>query len=322
MATAGHSQLDAAVLRWFIQQRATGVNVIGVEIMTAAVKLAQELGIVNFKGSDGWLWRFRSRHGLFYVNTHGESGSADSTGIEAFRARFNKFLEEENLTLSQVYNADEAGFYWRSMPKNTQVTKHEGKAKGKKISKERISVLVGSNATGTHRLKLAMVGKSKRPHAMRNMNIEIDLPAKYYNTKNAWFTAAIFIDWFFNYFVPAVIKFQVEVLGIPRDEVRAVLLLDNAPAYPSADTLVAHNGQIRVMYLPPNTTSLIQPMDQGIISALKRKYTRRYLDEVLVVLEDNSDLVEDTRGTRTLANIKTYNIRSAICNICSAWDVG
>ena len=57
--------------------------------------------------------------------------------------------------------------------------------KGKKISKERISVLVGANATGTHHLKLAMVGKSKRPPAMRKMNIKIDLPSKYYNTKNA-----------------------------------------------------------------------------------------------------------------------------------------
>ena len=92
MAMAAHSQLDAAVLKWFLQQRANGVNASGVEIMTTAVKLAQELGIVNFKGSDGWLWRFRNRHGLFDVNTHGESGSADST---TFRACFNKFLEEK-----------------------------------------------------------------------------------------------------------------------------------------------------------------------------------------------------------------------------------
>ena len=135
--------------------------------------------------------------------------------------------------------------------------------KGKKISKEQISVLVGTNATGTHRLKLTMVGKSKRPLAMRNINIETDLPSKYYNTKYAWFTAAIFSDWFFNHFVPAVIKFQVEVLGLPRDEVRTVQLLDNAPAHPNADTLVTHNGQIHVMYLPPNTTSQIQPIGSG-----------------------------------------------------------
>ena len=70
----------------------------GVEIRTAAVKLAQDLGIVKFKGTDGWLWRFRNRHGLFNVYTHGKSGRADSTGIETFRACFNTCLEEENLT--------------------------------------------------------------------------------------------------------------------------------------------------------------------------------------------------------------------------------
>ena len=35
-----------------------------------------------------------SEIGMDYVNIHGESGSGNSTGIEAFRACFNKFLKE------------------------------------------------------------------------------------------------------------------------------------------------------------------------------------------------------------------------------------
>ena len=320
MSTASKSQLDAAVLKWFLQQRSEGVNIRGVEIIAAAVKLAAHLGIENFKGSDGWLWRFRNRHGLFNVMTRGESGSADSSGVEPFRARLHKLINEENLTLTQVYNADETGFFWRSMPRNTQVSKHEAKTRGKKLCKRRISALCGANASGTHRLKLCVVGKSKKPHAFKNLDIERDLPAKYYFSKKAWFNASIFSDWFFKYFVPAVIKYQTEVLGITRDQIKAVLLLDNAPAHPEAYKLVSECGKIKVMYLPPNTTSLIQPMDQGIISALKRRYTRKYLNEVLVVIEDESDKLTDTRGSRTLANIQSYNIRSAICNLASAWS--
>ena len=50
--------------------------------------------------------------------------------------------------------------------------------------------------------------------------------------------------------------------------------------------------------------------------ACKRWYTRKYLYEVLVVIEDEA---EDTRGLRTLNNIKTYNIKSAIFYFASAW---
>ena len=71
--------------------------------------------------------------------------------------------------------------------------------------------------------------------------------------------------------------------------------------------------------MPPNTISLVQSMDQGIISAMKRRYVRRYLDEVLVVLEDESDMIEDTGEARTLAKVKAYNIKSAIFNLASAW---
>ncbi|KAK3886656.1 hypothetical protein Pcinc_009210 [Petrolisthes cinctipes] len=60
-------------------------------------------------------------------------------------------------------------------------------------------------------------------------------------------------------------------------------------------------------------------MDQGVIVSCKRCYQRRYLDEVLVVLEEEEDLDEDKRGQRTLNNIKNYNFKSAIYNFASSW---
>ena len=51
-------------------------------------------------------------------------------------------------------------------------------------------------------------------------------------------------------------------------------------------------------------------MDQGVTSALKSRYVSHYLNEILVVFEEDIDF--DTRGERTLGNIKNYNIRSAV----------
>ena len=51
----------------------------------------------------------------------------------------------------------------------------------------------------------------------------------------------------------------------------------------------------------------------------KHFYQRKYLLEVLVVLEEEEDLIEDTRGLRTLNNIRGYNLKSGLYNFASAW---
>ena len=63
MKTGKEESLDAAVMKWYVQERSNGVNVRGTEILAAARKLAAHLDFSDFKGSEGWLWRFRNRHG-------------------------------------------------------------------------------------------------------------------------------------------------------------------------------------------------------------------------------------------------------------------
>ncbi|CAM1300043.1 Uncharacterised protein r2_g991 [Pycnogonum litorale] len=79
-------ELEEAVFKWYMQQRSVKVNVRGVELMAAAQKLAQHMGI-EFKASTGWLWRFRNRHGVCNKVEHGEAGSADTTAVEPYRLK-------------------------------------------------------------------------------------------------------------------------------------------------------------------------------------------------------------------------------------------
>ena len=46
-----------------------------------------------------------------------------------------------------------------------------------------------------------------------------------------------------------------------KEEQKIILLVDNCPAHPSIDNLVS----TELIFLPPNTTSKLQPMDQGVI---------------------------------------------------------
>ena len=177
-----------------MQERSNGVNVRGTEILAAAGKLAAYVGVSNFKGTERWLWRFRNRHGLFNKVLHGEAGDADESSVALFRERLKKLNSDEGLSSPEIYNADETGIFWRSMPKNIQIRRDEENATGKKSSRERLSLPVGFNATGEHRSKLAAVGKSKKPRAFIGLNIGRDLPIVYYHSKKAWFNYAIFFN--------------------------------------------------------------------------------------------------------------------------------
>ena len=61
-------------------------------------------------------------------------------------------------------------------------------------SRNRASVLVGANMTGTDKLPLLIIGKSKNPRAFRNMTVPVD----YHANKKAWMTSILFENWLRN----------------------------------------------------------------------------------------------------------------------------
>ena len=64
-------------------------------------------------------------------------------------------------------------------------------------------------------------------------------------------------------------------------EPRAILILDNYSAHPSEDEPISEDGQIVAKFLPTNVTSLIQPMDQGVLECPNRIYRKSILRELL-----------------------------------------
>ena len=93
------------------------------------------MGNESFKASVGWLWRFCNHHGTGSKVKHGESGSSDINAVEPFRLKFNRPIKKESLHLGWLYNVDETGLSWRSLPRNSQAFNDEGNIPGKKISK-------------------------------------------------------------------------------------------------------------------------------------------------------------------------------------------
>ena len=63
---------------------------------------------------------------------------------------------------------------------------------GGKMSKGRITVLVGCSADGSDCLPLLVIGKSKNPRSFKNVQ---SLPVDYNNSKKAWMTWDMLWSW-------------------------------------------------------------------------------------------------------------------------------
>ena len=55
------------------------------------------------------------------------------------------------------------------------------------------------------------------------------------------------------------------------------LIMDNCSAHPSEEKLDTDDGSAKSHFLTPNLTSLIQPMDQGVLERMKRIYRKSLL---------------------------------------------
>lgn len=112
----------------------------------------KDLDEMTFKASSQWLWRFRNRHG--------EKLSVDPAAPEPFRKTLEEYIENEGLTLDQVYNCDETGLYFRLLPRKTLAAATEKSAPGMTSSKDRVTLMACLNATGTHKLPFLLIGKT------------------------------------------------------------------------------------------------------------------------------------------------------------------
>ena len=130
-------------------------------------------------------------------------------------------------------------------------------------------------------MKPLVINKSKMPRAFKGVNIN-NLPVYWRANKKAWVTAAMFTEWFHECFIPDAKKY-LNSKGLPF---KVLLLIDNAPSHPQ--DLEYEN--VEVKFLPKNTTSLLQPLDQGIISTFKALYIKRAFTYILEQMENNESL--------------------------------
>ncbi|XP_042768073.1 tigger transposable element-derived protein 1-like [Panthera leo] len=266
----------------------------------------------GFKASRGWFDNFKRRSGIRSVVRHREAASSDAKAAEVFAAEFQKLMASECYLPEQVFNCDETGLFWKEMPERTHIMEEESAVPGHRPVKDRLTLLFCANASGDFKVKPLLVYHSENPRAFRKCRVQkSQLNVMWRSNSKAWVTRILFVEWVNEAFGPAVKKYLLEK-NLP---LRALLVMDDAPAHPPGfeDDLLEEFEFIKVKFLPPNTTPVLQPMDQQVISNFKQLYTKALFQQCFEV----------TKGTDlTLREFwqNHFHIVNCLQIIDKAWD--
>jgi hypothetical protein len=257
-------KLNEHVFKQYRHLRSNNIPVSGPLIREIAIKFASKNHILNFKASDGWFRGFKLRNKLRYKKLSGEKKSSDYQAAEDYVMGFNKIIN--GYLPENVFNCDETGIYIRCMPDNSFVEYGEEECSGTKIDKERITCLYGCSMRG-EKLPIMVIGRSKNPRCFANIDVNT-LGIMYDSNKSAWMTKRLFEKYV--------------------EKVNEKMILENRKILLLLDCCASHKiskfSNVELSFLPPNTTALIQPLDQGIIKACKDRYKTLLLKHVCNIL--------------------------------------
>ena len=154
---------------------------------------------------------------------------------------------------NDVFNMDETGLFFRLLPDKS--LSHSTVNKGVKKQKDRITVALCCNSTGTEKLKPFVIGKSAKPQYFRNFNASAYVT--YAANKSVWIMSLLFDQW--RHALDRTMRLKKR---------KILLLLDNATCQKPIDDV----RNIILHFLPLTTTSHLLPLDAGILQLFKSKY--------------------------------------------------
>ena len=283
--------IEEALILWIEKALECNLTITGTIIQQKALDFADLLNHHNFKASQGWLENFKHRFSIQAFNKHGEAQSAPISEIPQMRQNLREVLQQYRR--EDIFNCDETGLFWKMEPNRGLST---GPLPGTKKNKDRVTVLLTCNSTGTEKLIPLFIHKYQNPRPLRGIKKDT-LPVNYYWNNTAWMQISIWND----YLKKLNKKMQDENRNI-------ILLVDNAPTHTLTEGVTFPN--ITIHYLPPNTTAHLQPCDAGIIHSFKAHYKRLFLKKRINNFDEEQSGIEPD----------PINIYHVVKMVARAWD--
>ncbi|XP_065832947.1 tigger transposable element-derived protein 6-like [Oscarella lobularis] len=287
------ADVNETLYEWFCLAVSKRLFPDGPILREKAKEIAEAMGVQNFKASNGWFEKWKTRHNIKKVTVSGESGDVSGATVESWKERLPNILE--GYSPENVWNIDESGVFWRTLPVKGFARKAK-EAKGGKQAKERLTVAFIVNASGGSESKPIVIWKYENPRCFKRLD-KSSLDVNYFSQKKAWMTG----------------KILNSVLSDINAKLRAsnrfvLLLMDNAGCHPA--DLAEKFSNIKVVFLPANTTSVLQPLDLGIIKNFKDHYRSLLLKYVIAKIDE---------ATCASEIAKSLTILYAIRWVAAAW---
>ena len=219
-------------------------------------------GYKDYTCNSGWLHRFKNRYNIDWVNKeHGEAASVDKNVVNNWLIKLPEITK--HYAENDIFNTDETGLFYQLLPSGTMRFKSE-KCIGGKNSKLRVSLLLCASLQG-EKLQPIVIGKSENPRCLPKSINRNNLGVSYRSNKNSWMTKNIFNEWLLKIDK----KFRIQNRKI-------LLFIDNF----SGHAVTVNLTNVKIQFYPPNCTSIIQPLDQGIIQNFKHFYKTGILKSI------------------------------------------
>ena len=134
------------------------------------------------------------------------------------------------------------------------------------------------NASGIEKIKPIIINKNKSPRSFGKTFNPNSICSFYFN-KTAWMNHLIFTDW--------LKKFNNSMLLNGR---KVLLIVDNAGGHRINQEVLIQLRNVRLEFLPPNVTNVLQPLDAGIIKSFKTKYRQLLVKDLIRQLNEEREL--------------------------------
>ena len=119
-------------------------------------------------------------------------------------------------------------------------------------------MLVCANARGTEHFPLFLIGRAARLKCFEGLSPVIWGSNMYRKSGLGWKRD------FFPGCIDSTIRLQYSRTSV-------VSLLDSAAAH-GKESEIPILSNVSIYFLPPRTTSILQPLDQGVIASIKKRY--------------------------------------------------
>jgi hypothetical protein len=290
--------LEERLFVWLKRARETGELSTGDAICDKAREIWPQITEYTNRNppafSHGWLAKFRKRFEAYQARGQQDGIVAappknQRKELQALRTLCGEFNEEN------VYNVDETGLLWRKAPFDTlHCPPNELKR-----DRAHVCLMICTNATGSDRIPLWVIGHKEMPEALRGVNLKA-MNCEWRHNRQAWVDVQIMSEWLTMFY---------EHVGSRR----VILLLDNKHAHQAAVETTPPPGNVHVQLFPENTTDKHQPLRLGITQQLKYHYRKQWLGYMATTFQSGQNPAEMIGLYHTLCWI-TRNWRHDVVN--------